>query len=138
MLTKYGFSLTHLFLSYQTLKNMKNYLYTKFSIFHRNKRNNSKHIYIYIYTHIYYTSQSFPFFFLFYQCDCYLFQQYYKHEFYKKVYNTICQLFEIQTLLVFDLHFATYFYHKSNINFLNTLFVLCFPINCFQIYDMVV
>ena len=32
MLTKDSFPLTHLFLYYQTLKNTKNYLYTKFSI----------------------------------------------------------------------------------------------------------
>ena len=32
MLTKDSFLLTHLFLCYQTLKNMENYLYTRFSI----------------------------------------------------------------------------------------------------------
>ena len=32
MLTKDSFPLTHLFLCYQTLENMKNYLYTRFSI----------------------------------------------------------------------------------------------------------
>ena len=32
MLTKDSFPLTYLFLCYQTLKNTKNYLYTRFSI----------------------------------------------------------------------------------------------------------
>ena len=32
MLTKDSFLLTHLFLCYQTLENMENYLYTRFSI----------------------------------------------------------------------------------------------------------
>ena len=32
MLTKYSFPLTHLFLCYQTPKNMENYLYTRFFI----------------------------------------------------------------------------------------------------------
>ena len=32
MLTKDSFPLTHLFLCYQTLENMENYLYTRFSI----------------------------------------------------------------------------------------------------------
>ena len=63
---------------------------------------------------------------IFYLCDYYLFQLNYKHEFYRKEYGKICQLFEIQTFLVFylDLHFDASFYHKSNIDFLSTLFVL--------------
>ena len=32
MFIKYSFPLTHLFLCYQTLENMENYLYTRFSI----------------------------------------------------------------------------------------------------------
>ena len=66
------------------------------------------------------------FYFYFYLCDYYLFQLNYKHEFYRKEYGKICQLFEIQTFLVFyqDLHFDASFYHKSNIDFLSTLFVL--------------